>query len=150
VPLDEASRRCANSDDQIERPSSVERPEIFSKLGLSSFVATLSRGEGLSLKFQQPGRLSAQLIADLPAPCSARLEIPVKRMKDQDFFRLSGDLTRLGLSGRPSCCIFRQFRRMTRRRQKERRTNRWCDRLQHGQGSSERNQNSAWQQSYPG
>ena len=69
VSLDEASRGPTDSDDQIGRSLSVERPEIFNKFGLSSVVATPSRDEGLFLNVQRPRRLSVQFIADFPAPC---------------------------------------------------------------------------------
>ena len=102
VSLDEASRGRTNSDDQIGRSLSVERPEIFSKFALSSIIATPSRDDGMFLNVRQPGRLSVQFTADLPAPRGPRLEIPAIRMKDHDFFRLSGSFARLGLSGRPA------------------------------------------------
>ena len=99
MSLDEASRGRTESDDQIGRSLSVERLEIFNKFGLSSVVAIPSRDEGMFLNVQRPRRLSVQFIADFPAPCGPRLEIRAKRMKEQDFFRLSGSLARLGLSG---------------------------------------------------
>jgi hypothetical protein len=74
VLLDEASRRRTDSDDQIGRSSGVERREIFDKFGISSVVALLTRGERLFLNVKRPRRLSAQLIADFPAPCGPRLE----------------------------------------------------------------------------
>ena len=97
--LDEASGGPTKSDDQIGRSLSVERREIINKFGVSSIVAIHRRDEGMFLNFNRPGRLSAQLIADLPAPYRPRLEIPVIRMKDDEFFWLSGSVIRLGLSG---------------------------------------------------
>ena len=102
VLLDEASRGRTKSDDQIGRSLSVERLEIFNKFGLSSVVAIQSRDEGLFLNVQRPRRLSVQFFLDFPAPCGSLLEIRAKRMKEQNFFRLSGSLARLGLSGSPA------------------------------------------------
>jgi hypothetical protein len=102
VLLDEASRGRTHSDDQIGRSLSVEHPEIFGKFGLRRVIATPSRDEGLFLNVQRPRRLFVQFIADLPAPGGPRLEIRAKRMQEQNFFRLSGSLARLGLSSRPA------------------------------------------------
>ena len=100
--LDEASRSRTESDDQIGRSLSVERPEIFNKFGLSSVVAIQSRDEGLFLNVQGPRRLSVQFFLNFSAPCGSLLEIRAERMKEQNFFRLSGSLGRLGLSGSPA------------------------------------------------
>jgi len=98
VPPDEVSRRRTNSDDQIGRSVRIERREVLNKFGLCG-VASASRDEGLFLNEQRPGRLSVQFSLDLPAPCGPRLDIQAVRMKEQDDFRLSGSLARLGLSG---------------------------------------------------
>ena len=86
VLLDEASRGRTNSDDQIGRSLSIERPEIFNKFGLSSAVVIPSRDEGMFLNVQRPRRLSDQFVVDLPAPYGPLLEIRAKRIKEQDLF----------------------------------------------------------------
>ena len=96
--LDELSRGRTDSDDQIGRSLGIERPEIFNKFRLSSAVAIPSRDEGLFLNVQRPRRLPDQFSPNFRAPCGERLEIRAKRMKEQDFFWLSGSLARLGLS----------------------------------------------------
>jgi hypothetical protein len=50
----------------------------------------------------RPRRLSDQFFADFPAPCAPRVEIPAKRLKEQNVFRLSGSRARLRLCGRPA------------------------------------------------
>ncbi len=86
VLLHEASRGRTQSDDQIGRSSSVERPEIFNKFGFGGVVAIQSRDEGLLLNVQRPRRLSVQFFLNFSAPRGSLLEIRAKRMKKQNFF----------------------------------------------------------------
>ena len=97
--LDEESGGRAKRDDQIRRPSSIERLEIFNKFGLGSGVAIQSRNEGLFSDVQWPRRLSVQCFLDFSAPCGTLLEIRAERMKEQKCFRLTASAASVGLSG---------------------------------------------------
>ena len=90
--LDEASGGRAKGYNQIGRPLSIKRLEIINKFGLSSVVAIQGCNEGLFLNVQRPGRQSVQFFLELSAPRGALLEIRAERMKEQNFFRLTGSI----------------------------------------------------------
>ena len=89
MPLDKRGRRRADADDQIKWPVGEDRIEILDERAFGIFVAGAGDFERVLVEIQLPRRLTLEFGADRFGILAPRLEIPAKRMKQQNSLGLS-------------------------------------------------------------